>query len=314
MARRTKQLAQLVGFSICGDVAYARINGIFLNAFISDMDGNCMIRAYVKREGGVDAAGAEAFLDRRRDKYKTAKASFDGQSLNVAIPNYFKLTIRLIADFLSDFSMYLSSEGYRSACAFCETNEALGYTAQQDRVMEVCPACHERLYGIVSDMKKEREETGSYLRGTAGAVLGGIVGIIPWVILGFINYIAAASGLIMAFLSYKGYTLFKGKRGRGMLPIIIAVLLVFTYVAVTINQTITDYRYLSDEGLKVSALDLFGLELGAPFDPTLPDTGYLWAQLGLGWFFAALGGFFYLKSVRREGRGKDLEVKRIVQQ
>jgi hypothetical protein len=166
----------------------------------------------------------------------------------------------------------------------------------------------------MSDMKKEREETGSYLRGTAGAVLGGIVGIIPWVILGFINYIAAASGLIMAFLSYKGYTLFKGKRGRGMLPIIIAVLLVFTYVAVTINQTITDYRYLSDEGLKVSALDLFGLELGAPFDPTLPDTGYLWAQLGLGWFFAALGSFFYLKSVRREGRGNDLEVKRIVQQ
>lgn len=311
MARRTKRLAQLVSFSVHGDVAYGRMNGIFLNASISDMDGSCMIRAFVKREGGVDVSAADVFIAQRRDKYKTAKASYDGQSLNVVIPNYLKLTIKIVADFLSDFSLFLSREGYRSACAFCDTGEALGYTAQEDKVMEVCPACHEKLAGILTGMKAEREESGSYLRGAVGAILGGIVGIIPWVLIGLLGYVAALSGLIMSFLSYKGYLLFKGKRGRGMLFILIAVLIVFTYIAVIVNFCIDLNNYVNEQGYSIDAFELFKIVFVGPFDPVNFDTGAMWAQIGMGWLFAALGSFFFLRNIRRVGKGKDLEIKRL---
>lgn len=321
MARRTKKLAQLAGLNVYGDVAYGRMNGIFLNAYISDMDGNCVVRAFVRRDSGVDVPAANAFIAQHGNKYMTAKASFDGQSLNIVIPNYLKLTIQVVADFLSDFSVFLNREGYRSACAFCGTSEGLGCTAQGEIVMEACPACHEKLAVAMTGIQDRRDETGSYLRGSIGAILGGIVGIIPWVIIGFLNYVAAASGLIMALLAHKGYTLLKGRKGRGMLLIIIAVLIVFTYAAVIINQTILDYNTYPGSKRDIDSLQLFAQELSIPFSGGedviigeyyfTPDAGGMWAQLALGWLFAALGSFFYLRIIQREDKGKDLGVKRL---
>lgn len=320
MASRTQQLAQTVGFGLYGETAYGRMNGIFFNASINNQNGNCTIRAYVRRANGVDAAGADMFLAGNSKKYKNAKASYDGKSLNVVITNYLKLNVQTIAEFLSDFSQFLKDAGYSSSCAFCEKTEGLGYTVQEDRVMETCPECHEKLAGIFSEMKQERAQTGSYLRGAIGAVLGGIIGIIPWVLIGMINFIAAISGAIMAYLSYKGYLLFKGKRGKGMLYIVIIVLIIFTYVAVIINNTITDFNMYPGNKSNVSISDLFVSELAIPFSSGevyfgdysfVPNVGSYWLQLGLGWFFAALGSYTYLKNIRKESAGKDLEVKRL---
>lgn len=312
MASRTQQLVQLTGFGLYGETAYGRMNGIFFNASINNQNGNCTIRAYVRRVNGVDTAGAEMFLAENRKKYKNAKASYDGKSLNVVIANYLKLNVQTVAEFLSDFSQFLKNAGYSSACAFCEKTEGLGYTAQEDRVMETCPECHEKLAGIFSEMKQERAQTGSYLRGVAGAVLGGVIGIIPWVVLGMINFIAAISGAIMAYLSYKLYILFKGKRDKGMLYIIVVVLIVFTYLAVIVNQTITDYNLMSsfERGI-ITPFELFTYEIFGPFDPVNFDIGVYWLQLGLGWLFAGIGSYTYLKNIRKESTGKDLEVKRL---
>jgi hypothetical protein len=95
-----------------------------------------------------------------------------------------------------------------------------------------------------------------------------------------------------------------------MLIIVITVLIVFTYIAVIVNQTITDYNYLTEQGYyDIPVFDLFGIELTAPFYPE--DAGYLWGQIAMGWFFAALGSFTYLAKIRKESAGKDLEVKRL---
>jgi hypothetical protein len=333
MASRTHQLAQSVGFGLYGEIAYGRMNGIFFNASINNYNGNCTVRAYVKRANGIDAAGADMFLAENRKKYRNAKASYDGKSLNVIITNYIKLNVQTVADFLSDFSMFLKNSGYFSACAFCEKTDNLGYSVQEDRVLEACPECHEKLEGILSEMKQERAQTGSYLRGAAGAVLGGIIGIIPWVLIGMIGYIASISALIMAFLSYKLYLLFKGKRGPGMLVIVILVLIIFTYLGVVISDGISIINVFNEEGVAIDNVRFLTDMVTAPFSPGIeihsldyPSLGYyvtgdewaelirpIWGDIAMGYFFAALGSFIYLARVRKESSGKDLEVKRLSQ-
>ena len=115
----------------------------------------------------------------------------------------------------------------------------------------------------------------------------------------------------MGYFAQKGYILFGGKRNRIMLLVIAVVIIVFTYTAVIINQTIADYRYLTEEGyMGIAVLSLFRFELGLPFDASY-EVGYLWGQLALGWFFAGLGNFSLLRGVYKMGAGRDLEAKRI---
>lgn len=320
MASRSMQLAQMIGFGLYAETAYGRMNNIFFNASINNINGQCLIRAYVKRASGIDTAAVDMFLAENSKKYKNAKADFDGKSLNVFIPNYLKLNVQTVADFIKDYSQFLLNAGYSSSCAFCETTEGLGYTVQEDRVLEACSECHEKLAGILTDMKQERAQTGSYFRGAVGAVLGGIIGIIPWVLIGMLNYVAAISGLIMAFLSYKGYLLLKGKRGLGMLFIVIIVLIVFTYMGVILSQTFADLNTYPGDKSEVPVLDLFQAELGAPFSAgsiifgdfeLQVDTGAMWTNLLLGWVFAGIGSYTYLRRIGKESKGKDLQVRRL---
>jgi len=312
MGKHTNKLAKITGFSIFQGISYGTLNGIFFNASISDMNGLCIVSCFIKRDTGINLAGINSFLESERKKYKNAKAAYNGSVVTVTIPNFLKLNAPLVAEFLHDVSVYLQENNYYSSgCNICGNTDDLGFTFNDGRVTEICSDCHNSLSTEMAGLKQERETSGSLLRGTIGAVLGGILGIIPWVLLGLIGFIASVSGLIMGYLAQKGYILFGGKRNRIMLLVIAVVVIVFTYAAVIINQTIADYRYLTEEGyMEIAVLSLLRFELGLPFD-TNYEVGYLWGQLALGWLFAGLGNFSLLRDVYKTGAGRDLEAKRI---
>ena len=312
MGKRTNKLSELTGFSNSRGISYGSLNGIFFNASISDMTGLCIVSCFVKRDTGINLAGINSFLESKRKKYKNAKAAYNGSVVTITIPNFLKLNAPLVAEFLHDVSTYLQENSYYSSgCNICGNTGDLGFTFNDGRITEICSNCHNSLLTEMDGLKQERETSGSLLRGTIGAVLGGILGIIPWVLFGLVGFIASISGLIMGFFAQKGYVLFGGKRNRIMLLVIAVVIIVFTYAAVIINQTIADYRYLTEEGyMEISVFRLFKFELGLPFD-TNYEVGYLWGQLALGWFFAGLGNFSLLRDVYKTGAGRDLEASRI---
>ena len=312
MGNHTNKLAKITGFLIFQGVSYGSINGIFFNASINDINGLCTVSCFIKRDTGINLAGINAFLESQRKKYKNAKAAHNGSVVTINIPNFLKLNAPLVAEFLHEISLYLHENNYYSSgCNICGNPNGLGFTFNNGRITKICSNCHNSLSTEMAGLKQERETSGSVLNGTIGAILGGILGIIPWVLLGLIGFIASISGLIMGFFAQKGYILFGGKRNRIMLLVIALVIIVFTYAAVIINQTIADYRYLIEEGYaEISVLSLFMFELRLPFDADY-EVGYLWGQLALGWFFAGLGCFSLLRDVYKTGAGRDLEAKRI---
>lgn len=64
----------------------------------------------------------------------------------------------------------------------------------------------------------QEEAIGSYGTGAIGAVLGAVLGAVAWAIVLAMGYIASIVGLLIGFLSTKGYDLLKGKQGKAKLP------------------------------------------------------------------------------------------------
>lgn len=71
-----------------------------------------------------------------------------------------------------------------------------------------------------------------------------------------LGYIAVVSGLVMAFLSHKGYMLLKGKVGNGMVWILIAVMIVFTYAGVLFSLGAS---IIKEYGLQLAQMDIGAL-------------------------------------------------------
>jgi hypothetical protein len=310
-----------LGFQRHKNTIYGRTNGIFFN--VTPMDygsvaiGGVMgaqmtgqsnmptIRAYIKRESGIDMMDINAFLKRKWKGLKIHNIQADQTSVWMNVNSTWNLKAESVEALVQEFSAYLAACGYTSGCVLCPVTDGLGYTEQEGRVLEVCDVCHERLQGALGEIKAQRETTGSYAKGALGAVLGGVVGVIPWVVIGMLGFVAAISGLIMAWLSYKGYRLLGGKLGRSMVWILIVVLIVFTYVGVMASL----YVSIAAEGYDLVD-NAFWLILTLPFVPG-GDAGVIWGQIALGWLFAALGSFGLIRKAGREASGKDLSVKRI---
>ena len=74
---------------------------------------------------------------------------------------------------------------------------------------------------------------GSYITGTIGAIIGGAIASLPWVLVYvYGNMIVAILAILIALGAFYGYKLAKGKMGKG-LPAIIAIVSVAIIVVLT---------------------------------------------------------------------------------
>ena len=156
----------------------------------------------------------------------------------------------------------------------------------------------ERTLRAEEQEEKENRE-GSYASGALGAFLGSLLGAVVWALVLMMGYMAALVGLLIGWLSIKGYTLFHGKRGKAMI-LILLLALVFGVAAGTLAA---DYFTLVQ---MVHSGELPGFEYGEI--PALmmlvmsEDREYL-GQMGVnilcGLFFALLGCGGMLYSLAR---------------
>lgn len=99
-----------------------------------------------------------------------------------------------------------------------------------------------------------KEQKESYITGTIGAVIGGLVASIPWVLTySFANMIVAVLATLIAGGAFLGYKLFKGKIGKGI-PVIITIVSIITVTVVTL--VICPMIFLAREELEISIYNL----------------------------------------------------------
>lgn len=169
--------------------------------------------------------------------------------------------------------------------------------------------CGERLQTSIQEQEQARkdEDTGSYVSGTIGAFLGAILGAAVWALVLSMGFVASIIGLLIGWLAEKGYTLLKGRRGKGKVVILILAII----FGVLLGTIVPDVVHLA--GMIADGETAGYTYLDIPFMiiylmQVEPD--YLHAVLsnaGMGLLFAALGVFSLLRKTGQEVSGTKIK-------
>jgi len=94
----------------------------------------------------------------------------------------------------------------------------------------------------------------NYVLGIIGALIGGLVATIPWVLIYIYgNMMLSALAIIIAWAALKGYRLFKGKEDK-RLPLIITIVSIISVAVATL--VIIPLVLLNNEGFQPSFYNL----------------------------------------------------------
>lgn len=177
--------------------------------------------------------------------------------------------------------------------------------------MYLHPACAEQMKRAL--LPEEEVQTGpevrtkkeSYLLGAVGALLGGLLGAGVWGLVSALGFVLSLIGVLIGFLTEKGYDLLKGKQGKGKLPILIAVSVLSVILGTFLGYLFTVMKEAGYPFLQSASLTLYLVIFNSEMRlAVLKD-------LALGLLFAGLGlfGMFYRvgKQTHPEQRVVDLE-------
>ncbi len=128
--------------------------------------------------------------------------------------------------------------------------------------------------------QRKAEDTGSYLTGFLGAVGGAIIGAVLWAVILVAGYVASLAGLVIGFLSQKGYDLLKGKQGKGKIAILIVAILLGVFLGTVGGYVV---MLIMQEGMGYG----IGAYIAVALEVLVENPG----DLLLGLLFAGLGVF-----------------------
>lgn len=107
---------------------------------------------------------------------------------------------------------YLNTNGYVDCCGECQSAEALDTSIINGNAHILCDACYGNVVSALEQNKQIiKAKKGNLLTGIVGAFIGSLIGVIVFVLIGQLGYIAAISGIVMAVCTLKGYELLGGK-------------------------------------------------------------------------------------------------------
>lgn len=95
----------------------------------------------------------------------------------------------------------------------------------------------------------------NYIKGIIGALLGGIVGFIPWIILYLIGFVSAWAAVLIGIGANFGYKFLGGKNTKVKYPIIIGATVISVALALFFGFCLELYFYARSEGVALALFD-----------------------------------------------------------
>ncbi len=158
--------------------------------------------------------------------------------------------------------------------------------------------------------QRQQEETGSYITGLIGALIGAVLGAVVWGLVLHLGYMASIVGFLIGFLAEKGYTLLKGRQGRGKV-FILAGATIFGVLLGNIGYDAVIWAMEIAKYAPNAVITLNGAEVPVSYGDIPMIIGYLFANdaeyqsgmilnclMGIG--FALLGVWTILRKAKKE--------------
>lgn len=300
-----KKLANKEGLRIDGGIAYGSLRG-FASTLCEGAGWKAIVITTTFPEGGMDQLQAQvAEVDVSR-QFRVQNLSFGSRQIGIRFLDN-PGTMKRIEEFIDWFYPMLERSGATGAdiCTVCGTRIEDGKWMQIDGVAwyfhDSCVQMVVDQIGQAEETRKE-QDTGSYGKGFIGAMLGAILGAVVWALLLMAGYLAGLAGLLIGWLAEKGYTLLKGKRGKGKLVILIIATLFGVVLGCLGGELLSLIRVISEGGTGYAVADAPALLLALFLVDAAVRAGMIKNFL-VGLVLAALGVFSVLAKAKREVSG-----------
>ena len=156
----------------------------------------------------------------------------------------------------------------------------------------------------------EVQNEGSYARGFIGALLGALIGAALWCVIMQLGFISALVGFAIGWLAEKGYTLLKGKVGKGKVAILAVCIIIGVLVGIFASDYVDWYRSIA-EFYPDACITIDGQEIAVGYSDIprlivyylITDAEYLSMILKnvlMGLLFAGLGVFSILRNAGKQ--------------
>jgi len=162
-------------------------------------------------------------------------------------------------------------------------------------------ACAEKVRGEIADDNETRkqEATGSYGSGLVGALIGAAIGAILWAIVLNMGYVASVVGLVIGYLSEKGYNLLRGKQGKGKIVILI-IAVVFGVVVGTFAADAFTLVSMINEGETYLAYGDIPVAILTLLAEDAEYSSAVVSNILMGLLFAGIGVFALLRKASKD--------------
>lgn len=160
-----------------------------------------------------------------------------------------------------------------------------------DTTLEICEDCVDQLNHYHNVVQYNLKMNSSYITGFIGAFLGAALGGVLWIIISLMGFYTSLVGIAMGYLSYNGYLLFKGKRGKYMMWI----LLVSVVLVIILTSVVeTSYYIYMDPEYSFTRMESLSLGFKSLYDTQYFYVDIVWKNILMALVFAIMGCFRYL--------------------
>ncbi|GAA0177095.1 hypothetical protein SH2C18_03820 [Clostridium sediminicola] len=214
---RLKQFASKMGWRIEKGIAYGEENGYLFT--LIDGPGFKMFLTPLPSVTEEIKNEILDYLNENKKELQIHEFLFDDDVLAVKLKESFKsASVEVMNNLVSELTNFLKSKGVngKGCCIFCGIDNAEQTVYIDNLMFSAHDECYSREVAAMDEAAKEYdEEDKNYGSGIIGALLGGIVSSIPWVISQvYFESMAVVFAILISLGSLKAYYLFKGELGR----------------------------------------------------------------------------------------------------
>lgn len=232
---KLKKFASEKGWEIVKNSAYGEENGYLFT--LIDGAGTKTFATPLPQISDEDKEKVLDYLKRSKKQLKISEYAFDNKVLLIVFKeNFVSTKVEVMNRMLDKLTEYLEGLGIRGkgCCIFCEKDGAAETIYIDGIIYSAHDECYNSELNAMDEVVREYEtEEKNYLFGLLGALMGGILGSVPWILVQvFLNRIVAVLAIVIGLGALKGYGILKGRMG----PLTRWIILFSTIVSVVLAQ------------------------------------------------------------------------------
>lgn len=153
---------------------------------------------------------------------------YENLTLIMMIKDVRKVSVNEIEKMMQIVSLFLSQRNIKEVCHYCQQEKPVHVCQMQGTIELVCDDCLNQYQNLKPGLVPVQ-----FSRGLIGILGGSIIGMVIWILIYQLGYIAGISGLVMAYLCIRGYEKLAGrldKKGLFIAIIVAIIMLAFAEI------------------------------------------------------------------------------------